>query len=114
VGENGAVEKAGEQVGDRAAVKAAVISGTLADGTRVQISGRVIRAMTTDASRVMPLLDALRAGGLVVRRVQAVRPSLEQMFIATVQGRPQGDGAIRQSQSAAMVANDAGVRGMRP
>jgi ABC-2 type transport system ATP-binding protein len=81
-GENGATD------GVAAAAGAAAISGTLADGTRVQIAGRVIRAMTTDAARVMPLLDALRAGGLVVRRVQAVRPTLEQMFIATVQGRP--------------------------
>jgi len=103
VGENGAVEKVGEKVGDRAAVKAAVISGTLADGTRVQIAGHVIRAMTTDAARVMPLLDALRGGGLVIRRVQAVRPSLEQMFIATVQGKPKATDTIPPGGSRGVV-----------
>jgi ABC-2 type transport system ATP-binding protein len=82
-GENGAANSTAD-----GAVMPGLISGILADGTRVQIAGRVIRAMTTDAARVMPLLDALRAGGFVVRRVQAVRPTLEQMFIATVQGRP--------------------------
>ena len=38
-----------------------------------------------DAEKIQPLLDSLRAAGLTIRRVQLMRPTLEDMFIAAVQ-----------------------------
>jgi ABC-2 type transport system ATP-binding protein len=63
---------------------AVVQYGSMSDGTRIQLYGRLIRAATADAARVMPLLDAVRNAGLVVRRMHIVRPSLEELFIAAV------------------------------
>jgi ABC-2 type transport system ATP-binding protein len=38
-----------------------------------------------EAEKIQPLLDSLRAAGLTIRRVQLMRPTLEDMFIAAVQ-----------------------------
>ena len=62
----------------------AVDRGRLKDGIRVELAGLVLRAETTDPAAVQGLIDSVRAAGLVIRRVQQVRPSLEDLFIDTV------------------------------
>ena len=61
-----------------------VARGKLATGEWVELLGPVIRVGTTDSQQIQPLLDALRARGLAVRRVQTVRPSLEDLFMEAV------------------------------
>jgi ABC-2 type transport system ATP-binding protein len=61
-----------------------VARGALSAGPSFEIEGGIIRVATTDAAAVQPLLDMLRAAGVVVQRVQHIRPSLEELFIETV------------------------------
>ena len=58
--------------------------GTLEGGISLELEGPVLRVGTTDPQDVQPLIDALRGAGQTIRRVQAVRPSLEDLFIDTV------------------------------
>jgi ABC-2 type transport system ATP-binding protein len=58
--------------------------GTLADGLRIELAGLTLRIETTDPAAVQGVIDALRRAGLVIRRVQPVRPSLEDLFLAAV------------------------------
>jgi ABC-2 type transport system ATP-binding protein len=60
------------------------IGGMLPDNIAVEIDGNVIRLRTMDPAMIQPVLDALRARGFVVSRVQAVRPSLEDLYIDAV------------------------------
>ncbi len=48
------------------------------------ISERSIRLATEDADAVQPVIDAVRAQGKTIRSVQAVRPTLEDLFIKAV------------------------------
>jgi len=50
-----------------------------------------LTVMTTEASRVQPLLDAVRASGLTVKRVSPFRPSLEDLFIDAVTDQSTGE-----------------------
>ena len=61
-----------------------VMRGKLRDGTWVEVEGMTLRVGLLDAAAVQPLLDALRSAGLVVRRMQAVRQSLEELFMEAV------------------------------
>ncbi|HEY2588391.1 MAG TPA: ATP-binding cassette domain-containing protein [Tepidisphaeraceae bacterium] len=58
--------------------------GTLRDGPRVELAGLTLRIETTDPAAVQGVIDALRGAGLIIRRVQSVRPSLEDLFLDTV------------------------------
>ena len=62
----------------------AVVRGKLPGGQWVELFGPTLRIGTTDPGEVQPLIDAFRKAGLVIRRVQPVRPSLEELFIETV------------------------------
>jgi ABC-2 type transport system ATP-binding protein len=73
------------EVGSEAEARAGVSVGKL-DGVELSVSGGVIRAGTTDAGAIQPLIDRLRKGGCVVRRVQLVKPSLEDLFLEVVEG----------------------------
>jgi ABC-2 type transport system ATP-binding protein len=66
----------------------AVLRGKLATGEWVELRGPVLSVGTTDPALVQGLIDRLRQGGLVVRRVQPVRPSLEELFIETTAPAP--------------------------
>ena len=46
-----------------------------------------------DAAEIQPILDRLRASNLIIRRVQPVRPTLEDLFIAAVQSHSTHAGA---------------------
>lgn len=63
---------------------AAVTSGTLPSGVRIEISSTIIRAATTNPLDIQPLLDTLRAGNIAIKRVQSIRPSLEELFMQAV------------------------------
>ena len=71
-----------------------VLKGTLPTGEWVELlAGNTLRVGITDPAGVQPLLDAFRREGLIVRRVQLVRPSLEDLFVETVAAN--GDAAGR-------------------
>ena len=53
-------------------------------GVRVEIAPPVLRLSTTDAEAIQAVLDSLRHSGCVIRRVQAIRPNLEELFFAAV------------------------------
>ncbi|HYF13815.1 MAG TPA: ABC transporter ATP-binding protein [Phycisphaerales bacterium] len=56
----------------------------LPTGEAVEPTPTGLRVRTTDAERVQPLLDALRARCVVVRSLRPVRPSLEDLFMEAV------------------------------
>ncbi len=64
-----------------------LIRGTMPSGQWVEIEGSTLRIGTSDAAEIQPTLDALRADGLIVRRVQLMRPSLEDLFLEAVAHR---------------------------
>jgi ABC-2 type transport system ATP-binding protein len=73
------------------------LSGALPDGTRLQVKDALVRIGTTDVALVQPVIDALRAGGLAIRRITPVRPSLEDLFMEAVgsaEGSRQAGAAI--------------------
>ena len=61
-----------------------LMRGKLANGTWVEIDGVTLRVGVTDAASVQPILDSLRTAGLVIRRIQSVRQSLEDLFMEAV------------------------------
>jgi hypothetical protein len=73
--------------------------GTLPGGERVEIRGGLIRVWTDCAETVQPIIDALRARGVVIRSVTPVRMSLEDLFMETVgQGEDATPGAQREGK----------------
>ena len=77
------VFSAGESSGG-AAAPAPVVRGTSPGGVWVELRGPVVSVGTTEPQDIQALLDALRGRGLVIRRVQQVRPSLEDLFMEAV------------------------------
>ena len=59
-------------------------TGALPSGETVELSGTTLRIVTGDARRIQPILDALRAGNLVIQAVRPVRQSLEDCFMQAV------------------------------
>ena len=53
----------------------------------VEIAPPMLRVGTIDPMAIQAVLDSLRSSGCVIRRVQAMRPSLEDLFFAAV-GQP--------------------------
>jgi ABC-2 type transport system ATP-binding protein len=58
--------------------------GELASGEAVEIDRHTVRVATTDPAKVQPLIDAVRARGLMIRSVRPFRPSLEDLFMQAV------------------------------
>ena len=58
--------------------------GTLAGGQWMSATDHTLRVGTDDPAVIQPILDALRADGQTIVRVQSVRPSLEDLFLETV------------------------------
>jgi ABC-2 type transport system ATP-binding protein len=58
--------------------------GTLPDGKWIELDGPILRIGSTDPADVQSLLDGARQRGLIVRRVQQMRVSLEDLFIEAV------------------------------
>jgi ABC-2 type transport system ATP-binding protein len=61
-----------------------VETGVLPSGEAVELCGTTLRIATGDARRIQPILDALRAGNLVIQAVRPLRQSLEDYFMQTV------------------------------
>lgn len=61
-----------------------LLTATLPDGVWAELDGPVLAVGTSDARRAQPVLDALRANGLTVRRFIPVRQSLEDLFMEAV------------------------------
>jgi ABC-2 type transport system ATP-binding protein len=64
--------------------------GKLAGGQWVEIEGPIVRIGTTEPNDVQPMVDAVRSAGFGLRRLQPVRPSLEDLFLETVGGTAGG------------------------
>ena len=62
-----------------------VSSGKLQTGQEVHLRETVLSIPGAEPHHIQELLDALRRGGLIIRRVQQRRPSLEDLFMATVE-----------------------------
>jgi ABC-2 type transport system ATP-binding protein len=60
--------------------------GKLPSGEWAEIRGGVLSVVTTDPAAVQPVIDRLRSAGLVIRRLESVRPSLEDLFMEAVGG----------------------------
>jgi ABC-2 type transport system ATP-binding protein len=58
--------------------------GKLPSGQWLELQGNVLRIGTTDPIEAQPMLDALRGAGMIIRRFQQVRPSLEDLFIDAI------------------------------
>lgn len=65
-------------------------SWMLESGVLVFAGKTRITAMTTEAGRVQPLVDAMREAGLTIKRVAPYRPSLEDLFIQAVTDQSTG------------------------
>jgi ABC-2 type transport system ATP-binding protein len=61
-------------------------AGALASGLRVEVQGTTVRVATREAAAMQGVIDAVRRAGLVVRRIEPVRQSLEDLFMETVGG----------------------------
>lgn len=64
-------------------------------------NGTMLRILTTDAVSVQPIVDAVRRVGGIIRTLRAVRPSLEDLFMAAVvdptTGKSLAPGAARDA-----------------
>jgi ABC-2 type transport system ATP-binding protein len=78
------------------------LRGTLASGLAFELDQRTIRLRTTQASDVQPVIDQLRAQGVVIRSFRPVRPSLEDLFMQAVvdpnTGAAKGVGAAKEDR----------------
>ncbi len=61
------------------------VRGVLADGCWTHQRGNTLRVGESEASRIQPLIDGLRDAGLVIRRVQPIQPTLEELFMEAVE-----------------------------
>lgn len=67
--------------------------GTLSSGHRIELLEETLRISTVEALDIQPVLDRLRRAGLTIRRVQQVRPTLEEIFIGAVRTHAGHSGA---------------------
>jgi ABC-2 type transport system ATP-binding protein len=58
--------------------------GTLPAGHKITLRTPILSINTTDPAHIQEILDALRRGGLMIRRIQQLRPSLEELFMGAV------------------------------
>jgi ABC-2 type transport system ATP-binding protein len=59
-------------------------AGKLRTGETIRIDRGVVLVESAKAGPVQPVIDAIRAGGLTITGVRAIRPSLEDLFIEAV------------------------------
>lgn len=81
--------------------------GMLPGGLRIELAGATLRIETTDPAAVQGIIDVLRSAALVIRRVQPVRPSLEDLFLDAVTDPGTGRAA---TPGAALSGNPQGGR----
>jgi ABC-2 type transport system ATP-binding protein len=66
------------------AASAPIPRGKLSTGEWAELRGPVLSVGATDPAQIQPVLDQLRDANLTIRRVQPVRPSLEDLFMEAV------------------------------
>ena len=66
------------------ALESSTVRGTLSDGTWMEIETDTLRIGTISPAEIQNILDVLRAANITIRRVQAVRPSLEDLYLEAV------------------------------
>jgi ABC-type uncharacterized transport system ATPase subunit len=54
------------------------------DVPKITLADDALRVATIDPAEIQPILDQLRALDLVIRRVQLLRPTLEELFMDAV------------------------------
>lgn len=54
---------------------------------KIEVSESTLQVSTIDAAQIQPLIDHLRGESQTIRRVQLIRPSLEDLFIEAIQGK---------------------------
>jgi ABC-2 type transport system ATP-binding protein len=90
------------QTNPEAADAAMTHRGNLQGGEGVELLGARLVIRTTDAERIQPVVDALRASGVVIKSIRPMRPSLEDLFmqavIDPVTGQPLHIGADKKSR----------------
>jgi ABC-2 type transport system ATP-binding protein len=69
---------------------APIVRGQLPSGEFVEIFGSTLRVGTNDPGAIAPVLDALRARGVLIRALRPVRPSLEDLFMEAVTDKATG------------------------
>jgi len=62
----------------------ALLRGQLPGGQWCEAEGAILRVGISEAREAQEVLDALRRAGLVIKRMQVIRPSLEELFIEAV------------------------------
>ena len=62
------------------------------EGAGLQVAGDRVVVPAEDAAEVQSVIDALRAAGIVIRELKESRQSLEELFLAAVQGARQEGG----------------------
>jgi ABC-2 type transport system ATP-binding protein len=62
------------------------------EGAGLQVAGDRVVVPAEDAADVQSVIDALRAAGIVIRELKESRQSLEELFLAAVQGARQEGG----------------------
>jgi ABC-2 type transport system ATP-binding protein len=64
----------------------AALGETFGGGAQtIDLRGDTLRIGTIEPAAIQPILDRLRTAGLMIRRVQPVRPTLEDLFMSAVQ-----------------------------
>jgi ABC-2 type transport system ATP-binding protein len=66
--------------------------GQLPAGHKITLRTPILSIDTIDPAHIQEILDSLRKGGLLIRRIQQLRPSLEELFMGAV-GHPQAYGS---------------------
>jgi ABC-2 type transport system ATP-binding protein len=64
----------------------------------VEVQNDTILVGTTNTAEIQPLLDSLRQAGLSIKRVQSVRPSLEELFMEALIDPTTGKAALVGAQ----------------
>lgn len=81
-----------------------IASGKLPDQTWWEFDGSTLRVGKIQPADVQEILDALRRGGLVIRKMQLLRPSLEDLFFEAVTDPNTGQRALPGAAPFAKVA----------
>ncbi len=61
------------------------VKGALPDGRWTEQLGNTLRIGESEPAKVQSLIDRLRDAGLVIRRVQPIQPTLEELFMEAVE-----------------------------
>jgi hypothetical protein len=70
------------------------VRGELEDKSWCEFDGTALRVGRIDSASVQPIIDALRRNNLVIRRMQLIRPSLEDLFFEAMTDPMTGQRAL--------------------